>query len=329
MKKTVSVVIPNYNGKKLLEMYLPSVIEALKSGGVTYELIIVDDYSKDDSVEFISTHYPDVKLLINKQNKGFSATCNHGIAEATMELTFLLNSDVQLTPDYFASQWKYFQFSDTFGVMGRIMSKDGKRIEDAARILYYSGCRIKANRFYYKENPDELSYTAYLSGANALVDTKKLKELGGFDEIFSPFSSEDSDLSTRAWLLGWKCYYDHSSVCYHQVSGSIRKNIKSRFVNTIYFRNRFIFQQIHLSGARSSILPAYIWTVEVLAKLMIGKFWILESYRDYLSKGSRIRASKSKLNALKAKYASSITLEDIMETINASIAGRPIIKVGK
>jgi GT2 family glycosyltransferase len=329
MKKTISVVIPNYNGRNLLEMYLPSVYEALQNAGITYELIIVDDCSKDDSVEFIKSHYPEIKLLINQQNQGFSATCNHGIAEAKMELTFLLNSDVQLTPDYFAKQWRFFQYSDTFGVMGRIMSKDGKRIEDAARILYYSGCRIRANRFYYKQNPEELSYTAYLSGANALVDTKKLKELGGFDEIFSPFSSEDSDLSTRAWLLGWKCYYEHSSVCYHQVSGSIRKNIKSKFVNIIYFRNRFIFQQIHLSGVRSSVLPMYIWTVEVFAKLMIGKFWIWKSYREYVSQHSRIILSKKRLDELKAQNGSSLTLEDIMQTINASIAGQPIVRVNQ
>jgi GT2 family glycosyltransferase len=327
MKKSVSVVLPNYNGKKLMEVYLPSVMIALKNADIPYEVIIVDDCSKDDSVVFIQQHYPEVKLVVNGKNVGFAGTCNRGIKEATMELTLLLNSDVQLSPDYFAGQWKYFEHADTFGVMGRIMSKDGEYIEDAARILFYLGCRIKANRFYYNENAEEWAYTAYLSGANALVDTAKLKELNGFDEIYSPFSSEDSDLSTRAWLLGWKCYYEHSSVCYHQVSASIKKNIKSRLVSTVYFRNRFIFQQIHLSGIRAYLLPLYILVVEVMAKMLIGKIWIWESYREYLEMSEQIRTSKEKLSSLKDKHASSLNIDDIMSIIRDSISNRQVVKL--
>jgi GT2 family glycosyltransferase len=327
MKKTISVVLPNYNGKKLMEMYLPSVVTALGNAGVDYELIIVDDCSKDDSVDFIKTHYPNIKLLVNKENLGFSGTCNRGIEVAKMELTLLLNSDVQLTPDYFEGQWKYFEKPDTFGVMGRIMDKDGEYIEDAARILFYLGCRIKANRFYYNEDAEDWAYTAYLSGANALVDTAKLKELNGFDEIYAPFSSEDSDLSTRAWLLGWKCYYEHSSVCFHQVSGSIKKNIRSRLLNTVYFRNRFVFQQIHLSGIRAFLLPVHILVVEVIAKTLIGKLWIWRSYREYLKLSKQIARSKEEFTSLKSKHESSLNIDDIMSIIENSINNRPVVRL--
>jgi GT2 family glycosyltransferase len=327
MKKSVSVVLPNYNGKNLMEMYLPSVMTALKNAEILYEVIIIDDCSKDDSVDFILEYYPAVKLLANSKNLGFAGTCNRGIAAATMELTFILNSDVQLTPDYFKEQWKYFEQDDTFGVMGRIMSKDGSHIEDAARILFYEGCRIKANRFYYNENAFEWAYTAYLSGANALVDTAKLKELNGFDEIYSPFSFEDSDLSTRAWLLGWKCYYEHSSVCFHQVSGSIKKHIRSKFVSTVYYRNRLLFQQIHLSDFRARVLPLYVLVVEVIPKTLIGKFWIWDSYREYLGMSEQIRASQEKLNRLKLKHASSLNIDDIMGLIRNSISSRNVVKL--
>jgi len=327
MKRSISVIIPNYNGRNLLALYLPSVINALVLADIPYELIIVDDCSKDDSVAFIRAAYPEVILIANSKNSGFSYTCNQGIRIAKMELTFLLNSDVQLSPDYFTAQWKYFDHSDTFGVMGRIMSKDGQRIEDAARILFYKGCRIKANQFYYSNEEDARSYTAYLSGANALVSTKKLKELEGFDEIFSPFTSEDSDLCTRAWLVGWKCYYEHSSVCYHQVSGSIRKNIKPNFVKKIYFRNRFIFHRIHLTGFRAALLPAYILLAELLAKLLTGKIWILDSFSEYKKTEAEIRISVDKLNALKIRHSSTMSIEDIIQKINSSIDGKPIIRL--
>lgn len=325
MKNSLSVVIPNYNGKHLLQAYLPSVFTAVANAGVPYEIIVVDDGSKDESVSFLTKEYPEITLLVNKTNQGFSYTCNQGIQVAKHELCLLLNSDVRLEASYFEQQLAYFENEDTFGVMGRIMSADGSKIEDAARILFFKGCRVKANRFYYSKDPDDTSvYTAYLSGANALVDTKKLKELGGFDEIYSPFSSEDSDLSTRAWLMGWKCYYEHRSVCYHQVSGSTKTQIKSDFIKKIYFRNRFVFHSIHLTGIRAAVWPLYLILIEVLPKLMTGSFWMLSSYKSYLRLLPEIRNSRKKISTLKEKHHSSLAIPGIIKIINSSISGKSI-----
>ncbi|WP_432710226.1 glycosyltransferase family 2 protein [Pedobacter sp.] len=325
MKKSLSVIIPNYNGKHLLELYLPSVFEALENANVSFEIIIVDDASFDESISFIKNKYPQIHLLVNKRNRGFSYTCNKGIAIARYELTLLLNSDVKLTPDYFEKQWSYFQREDTFGVMGRIMSTDGSTIEDAARIMFYQGCRIKANRFYFStEINDEDVYTAYLSGANALIDTKKLKALNGFDEIYSPFTFEDYDLCLRAWLLGWKCYYEHQSICYHQVSGSIRKQIKSAFIKTIYFRNRFIFHGIHLKGWRQNLWPAYTFFLEVLPKILVGKAWIYSSYKQYLQYQRKIECSRNNINQFKSDYQSDLDVDKVIDIINHSVSTKTI-----
>ncbi|MNK26322.1 N-acetylglucosaminyl-diphospho-decaprenol L-rhamnosyltransferase [compost metagenome] len=325
MQKSVSIVIPNYNGKHLLEKYLPSVFTAAQNARIEFEVIVIDDGSKDDSLSFISTNYQQVKLLVNDKNRGFSYTCNHGIREAKYELILLLNSDVKLTPDYFEHQWKYFSKPDTFGVMARIMSFDETRIEDAARLLYYGGCRIKANKFYYSENQsDEEVYTAYLSGANALVDAKKLKELGGFDEIYSPFSSEDFDLSLRAWQLGWKCYYEHQSVCFHHVSGSTKTQIKSNFIKKIYYRNRYILQGIHLHGARKTLYPLQQIFTELIPKLLTGKTWVWSSYRDYLTHKPHILASRERLARLKQKHQSLLKIDDVIKIINQSIISKKI-----
>jgi GT2 family glycosyltransferase len=325
MPKSVSIVIPNYNGKHLLEKYLPSVFIAAENANIEFEIIVIDDGSKDDSISFIRENYKNIKLLINDKNRGFSFTCNNGIRAAKYELILLLNSDVKLTPDYFKHQWKYFDKPDTFGVMARIMSFDESRIEDAARFLYYGGCRIKANKFYYSENlEDENVYTAYLSGANALVNAKKLKELGGFDEIYSPFSSEDFDLSLRAWQLGWKCYYEHQSFCFHHVSGSTKTQIKSNFIKKIYYRNRYILQGIHLQGLRKLFYPLQQIFTELIPKLLTGKIWVLDSYKDYLGHQTRINASKSKLQILKEKYDSNLNVSDVMAIINQSVSNKKI-----
>lgn len=325
MKYSVSIIIPNYNGKHLLEAYLPSVSKAIANAGVPYEIIIVDDGSKDGSVDFLKEYYPNIKLFINKTNQGFSYTCNVGINAAANDLCLLLNSDVRLSEDYFSHQLSYFDNADTFGVMGRIMSADAKRIEDAARILFYSGCRIKANKFYYSNDPtDTTVYTAYLSGANALVRTSMIKELQGFDEIYSPFSSEDSDLSTRAWLMGWKCYYEHRSICFHQVSGSTRTQIKSDFIKKIYYRNRFIFHKIHLNGFRAWLWPAYLILLEVFPKAISGNSWILESYKFYKAVHPQISQSRQRIRALKAKNNSALEVDNIMHKINKSISTKSV-----
>lgn len=325
MQRSVSIVIPNYNGRHLLEKYLPSVFIATENVNKDFEVIVIDDGSKDDSINFIKNNYPSINLLINDKNRGFSYTCNHGIREARYDLILLLNSDVKLTPDYFQHQWKYFDRPDTFGVMGRIMSFDETKIEDAARLLYYSGCRIKANKFYYSQTPeDDQVYTAYLSGANALVDAKKLKELNGFDEIFSPFSSEDFDLSLRAWQLGWKCYYEHQSVCFHHISGSTKTQIKSNFIKKIYYRNRFILQRIQLQGYRLRLLPLHLVFAELLPKLLTGKLWVWGAYRDYLASLDIINNSRQRLNDLKKKYNSSLNVTDVMDVIDKSVQGKSI-----
>ena len=81
-KRSISVVIPNYNGRDLLAENIPSVFDALNTALVDYEVIVVDDASTDESVTFIEATFPQVILLKNPQNRGFSPTINRGIMAA-------------------------------------------------------------------------------------------------------------------------------------------------------------------------------------------------------------------------------------------------------
>lgn len=323
-KKSISVILPNYNGKHLLEQYLPSVIEALDFESIEYEVIVIDDASKDDSVAFLKETYPQVVLLLNEVNQGFSKTCNKGIAVAQKELVFLLNSDVKLEKDYFTAQWSYFEEDSTYGVMGRIMNFDGKKIEDAARMPRYKGAKFKANAFFYSENPKDKLYTTYLSGANALVDRQKLLLLQGFDEIYSPFYFEDFDLGLRAWEMGWKSYYEHQSVCYHRVSASTNTVNKSNSVKIIYNRNSFILQAIHLRGIKKYIWFIQLFTTTLLGHLIKGEFWILKALKEFLSRQDDIRASKQRIINLQLSLRVSRNLDDIIKEIKKSVATLPL-----
>ena len=322
--KSISVVLPNYNGKQLLALYLPSVYAALQFAASKYEIIVIDDASTDDSVVFLGQHYPEIAIIKNEFNLGFSKTINKGIFAAKNELILLLNTDVKLEADYFMQQYKYFQNQNTFGVMGRIMNFDGEKIEDAARLLVHKGFKFKANKFYYSADNNDPIYTAYLSGANALVDRIKIQSIGGFDEIYSPFYFEDFDLGLRAYKMGWVCHYEHQSVCYHKVSATTNTMKKSNGVKIIYHRNSYILQAIHLKGVQKKIYLIQIIFNSVLLNLLRGDFWILKSYAGFLKMRKQIKVSISNLNNLKAHHNSTIEITDIKNFIANSIKNKKI-----
>ncbi|MFC4870950.1 glycosyltransferase family 2 protein [Negadavirga shengliensis] len=325
MKKSLSVIIPNFNGKTLLEEYLPHTLTALENAGVISEIIVVDDASTDESVSFLGKHYPTVRVIQNPVNKGFSYSCNRGIYAARHELLFFLNTDVKLTPDYFDKQWKYFEKEDTFGVMGKILEMDSKKIEVAARALNHIGFKIKTNKLFYQEEKDGYIPTAFLSGANALIDAKKIRTLGGFDEIFSPYYSEDLDLGLRAWRVGWKCYYDHASSCYHRGSYTTKTQCKKNWVKQIYFRNRFMVHAIHLE---SHYLPFWFVQVlffEVIPKLLLGQHWYLKSYISFLRQIKAINNSKQRLTFLMKRRNSNVSVFDIQKKVVGELAKKNII----
>lgn len=294
-KKSVSIVIPNYNGRKLLEEYLPFTIQAVKNAGIDYEIIIVDDASKDTSVAFLAEHYPEINVIKNELNKGFSATCNAGIAKAAKELMLILNSDIKLSPDYFQNQWQCFDDENTFGVMGRIIDTTSNTY-DNPRLPQRFGFKFKQNKTYQTIDTKLPAPTIFLSGANMLVCSKKIKQILGFDEIFSPFYAEDVDLSLRAWRLGWQCYYDYSSICYHIGSSTINANNLKQSVKMIYYRNRYILHGIHLTKGQFSWFKLQTFIFEVLPKTLIGKGWIWESFNALSNYDEKIAKSKEKLN---------------------------------
>jgi GT2 family glycosyltransferase len=279
----ISVVIPNYNGVHLFPDTIPAVFSALEKTGLPYEVIVADDSSTDDSVSFLQTNYPQVRLLFNERNSGFSPTINKGIFAAVHSHILLLNSDVRLTPDFFSGLLRYFGKEDTFGVMGRIIGWDNETIQDGGKYPSFHGLKIKTSGNYIpaEAEPDQWLYSMYLSGANAFVDRKKILLLKGFNEMFAPFYVEDYELSVRAWRMGWKCYYDHGTVCRHKESVTIKTKVKKNQINKIYYRNKMYLHALHLPGI---LLP--VWHIqlffECLLNLLVLRFYYLAAIFQYL-----------------------------------------------
>lgn len=261
MKKSISVVIPNYNGEHLLAKNLPSLFNAIKE--FDYEIIIVDDCSNDGSISFLQNRYPEVTIIKNKTNLGFSGTCNKGIFAAKLDLVCIVNTDVTFSDDYFKTAITALNETNVFAIKGDIINygKDFQDIintEKSSRVYYKHGF-LRLNRdinstevtSYLKDNP-----TFVLLGCCFLCKREILLELGGYNEIYSPFYWEDSDIALRAISLGYKLIYLPEARVFHQMGSTIsnhRSNTKRQLVS---FRNKFFFTWQHLE--RKDILLTHI-----------------------------------------------------------------------
>ncbi len=326
--KSISVVIPNYNGKHLFEKYFDENYEILSNLGTNTQIIVVDDGSTDDSVSYLEQHYQNKITLIKKQkNSGFSNTCNMGIAIATNELVFLLNTDVKLEKNYFDNLFRYFESEDTFGVMGRIIGMYDENIQEAARSPKISGRKIKPSNFFYIENPGILTPTFYLSGAIALIDNKKLKELNGFNELFNPFYCEDQELCIRAWRLGWKCYYEHNAICRHEVSGSTKNHSDKRAVKKLYFRNRYYVHYLHLYG-----FDLFLWHLQVIFSDVLMGLFTLQSYKAsayfavFLNR-KKLKRKKREFRVQMKQHKSKLSLIGVIKRIREILNGQDVIRL--
>lgn len=326
--KSLSVIIPNYNGKHLFEKYLDHNIRIIKSLPNETEIIIVDDASKDDSISYLREKYTNEIIVIAKEhNSGFSKTCNEGIKKAKYDLILLLNTDVLITENYFDNLFKYFDKEDTFGVMGRIIGMNDDVIQDAARLPIMVGRKIKPSNFYYLQDQEVFTPTLYLSGAVALIDAKKLKILNGFNELFSPFYGEDFELSIRAWRLGWKSYYHHEAICRHEISGTTKNSQKKYWIKKIYFRNRFFLHFLHLNGINLFIWHLQAIFTNVIPSLFTFKSFKLKAYKEVWKQRNKLIESKKEFNQLMQREHTETSLLSVMTNINEMLTGKKIIKL--
>lgn len=324
--KSISVVIPNYNGKHLFERYFEHNYQIFKSLNTEVEIIVVDDASKDDSVTYLKDKYQDNIILIEKKiNSGFSESCNIGIQKASKELTFLLNTDVKLEADYFDKLSKYFEHSDTFGVMGRIIGMNDDVIQDAARSPKLSGRKVKPSHFFYLREGKVLTPTFYLSGAIALMDTAKLKSINGFNELFGPYYGEDQELSIRAWRLGWKCYYEHEAICRHELSASTKLHAHRRRIKRIHFRNRYYLHHLHLSGKDLAFYHAQIFLTDFVFSLLSFQTYKVEAYLDFIRNRRKLTERKNNFSNMMKKMKSDISIHDIISNIKTSIQNERVV----
>ncbi|MDE3167505.1 MAG: glycosyltransferase family 2 protein, partial [Acidobacteriota bacterium] len=236
-----SVVIPNWNGRDLLEKYLPSVVAAL-AGNPRNEIVVADNGSEDGSAEFLREHFPQVKVVALPENLGFGGGSNAGFRAASNDIVVLLNSDMRVAPDFLAPLLEGFHDPDVFAVSCQIFFTDpGKLREETGLTQGWwqdGGLRVR-----HRDDPavTDLYPCFYGGGGSCAFDRGKFLELGGFDPLLEPFYLEDTDLGYMAWKRGWKVYYQPRSVVYHEHRGTIGKKFTPEFIQDVLRKNYLLW----------------------------------------------------------------------------------------
>lgn len=238
-KMNLAVVILNWNGKQLLEQFLPSVI----SNSEEATIYIADNASTDDSIAYVKKTYPQIKIIQNKENGGYAKGYNDALKHVDANIYCLLNSDVEVTKGWLAPILAEFKTNPKAAIIQpKILDHKNKNLFEYAGAAGgfldkygYPYCRgrifdtIEADKNQYKNGA-----IFWASGACFFIRQSTYKELNGFDEHFFAHM-EEIDLCWRAQNLGHHIIYNGDSTVYHVGGATLETtNPRKTYLN---FRN--------------------------------------------------------------------------------------------
>jgi GT2 family glycosyltransferase len=251
----ISVVITNWNGLCLLKKNLEQVI---KMSPEAEEIIVADDASPDKSVDYVKElqkKYSKLKLIINKKNFGFGKNSNNAVSKSKGDLVILLNSDIFPYPNYIKNSLKHFSDPNLFGVGFAELGH-----ENWARIFWKNG--------YLQHEPGtdirKTHITAWLSGGSSIIRKDIFQKLGGFDEVYKPFYSEDLDLGLRAWKSGYNLLWEPKCVVEHRHESTMSKFSKG-LLNYVKERNRLLSVWRNITDPQLLLLNKFALVGRVLS----------------------------------------------------------------
>lgn len=225
-----AVVILNWNGKKHLETFLPSVCRY--SEGKNNKIYVADNGSGDDSVSFLKKNFPKVELLLFDKNYGFAGGYNKALETIDADYFVILNSDVEVSPGWLDAPVNILKHDEnTAAVAPKILSfTDKNRFEYAGAAggfidkYGYPFCRGRIIKHIEKDTGqyDQERSIFWASGAALFIKADLFKRVGGFDSDFFAHM-EEIDLCRRLKNRGYKILYTHKSTVWHLGGGALPK----------------------------------------------------------------------------------------------------------
>lgn len=313
----VSLIIPNYNGRALLEKNLPAVRRAMDVFRGCTELIVVDDASSEPGLDELIAAFPDVHWLHHAQNQGFSAAIATGVAASAAEVVVLLNSDVAPAEDFLEPLVAPLEDPEVFAVSPLILDEQGGVQRVSWNRFEFTRGKLRERR--WPQDPDRLPQhpvpTLFTSGGSMAARKSYFTALGGFAPIYRPFYVEDMDLGVRAWRRGWRVLFEPRSAVVHQEHGSIRTHVARSRIKRVQRRNRLLFEWTHFPAWRIFLYRGPYYLKQLVGRSLRGDW-------DY---GAGFRAALAQLpEALRfrreVQAGSTVGFEEVLAGVEREIA---------
>jgi GT2 family glycosyltransferase len=256
MNKT-AVVILNWNGKSFLEKFLPTVF----TNSASATIIVADNNSTDDSIAFLKSKYPSIRIIEIPENGGYSKGYNIALKQVEAEYYILLNSDIEVTPDWIEPVIKIMDADKSIAAcQPKILDFNKREFFEYAGAaggfidhFGYPYCRGRLFNTLEKDNGqyNDNREIFWATGACMFVRAKDFHSIGGFDDDFFAHL-EEIDLCWRLKSAGHKIYYCGESKIYHVGGGTLNKiNPRKTFLN---FRNSLFMLYKNLKPGKLFLL---------------------------------------------------------------------------
>ncbi len=302
MNKKVSVIIPNWNGKELLDDCLTSLT---KQKFNNYEIILVDNGSTDDSIEYTVKNFPKVKIVKLNKNYGFAKAINEGVKASFSEYVVFLNNDTYVDKNWLKSLVECANKHDeVISVNSRILNFYDRKLIDGIGIEINEIGQAKSIGWSEKDH-NQYSQEIYIFGATggaSLFRKTDFIKVGMFDESFFMYS-EEVDFAFRAQFLGYESIYCPQAIVYHKHKATSKKLphhveywqfrnmtatiIKDFSVDLLLKRWRWLkILLVHLNTYIYQIKNGYYWAP------FLADLWIIVNIPKLLKERSRIQKDK-------------------------------------
>jgi len=307
----VSIIIVNYNGKNHLEKCLKSI---MKINYPNYEIIVVDNNSTDDSIEFVKNTYPSIIIIKLEKNYGFAEPNNIGAKNAKGDLFLFLNNDTEVNPNFINEMVNVLQKDSEIAICQSLLLKPNGQVDSSGDFIDTLG-----RTFSSKDKANEVKKILSARGASMMIRKESFWDLGGFDKKFFA-SYEDVDLGWRAWLWGYKIVLVPNSIVYHTGGQTVEKILPEIRFHGV--KNSLVIRLTNFEGtlAPSSIIKTFviilfrqtfgislvsdreqIFPLPSIKILFRGISWVLKNMKYVLAKrkkvnSRRVRSSKDLMN---------------------------------
>lgn len=254
---SVAILVLNWNGRSLLQTCLPLLLNQTYKN---YEVVVVDNGSTDGSNTLVLEQFPQVRLIQNKENIGFSRALNVGARQVEADVIVLLNNDVFAQPDWLAKLIRPFTESPEIGIVGsKLLFPDGTIQHLGAELTYPLGL---SHHLYAKEDaaaipplPD-VKDMAYVTGAAFAIHKSVREKIGLLDEMFHPIYYEEVDYCYRARAAGFRVVVATKSVAIHNESTSMNQLPDFKIKMLQRNRYRFILKHYSVNQFLADFVPA-------------------------------------------------------------------------